>query len=91
MDDITRTIMQGGDIELGVKRETLRYAVSRQMFCPYSDDLLDVRSAVLIDGSDHGHKMHIMTATVYDQIVENGIWEKWNRDEYEVLDGRELF
>jgi hypothetical protein len=61
------------------------------MFCPYSDKLLDVRSAVLIDGTDHGHKMYIMTAVIYDQLVKSDIWKVWNRDEYDVLDGRELF
>lgn len=91
MDDITKTLSEGGSIELGAQRAILRHAVMTAMFCPYSNVVLDVRRAVLLDGSDAGLKMHIMTAEIYDQIVENGIWNQWNRDDYDVLDGRELF
>jgi hypothetical protein len=91
MDDITKTLSEGGSIELGAQRALLRQAVMTAMFCPYSNVVLDVRRAVLLDGSDHGHHMLIMTAEVYDDVVANGLWDQSNRDDYDVLDGRELF
>ena len=35
-------------------RELLRYAVATAIFSPYGGGLLDIRRAVLLDGTEHG-------------------------------------
>jgi hypothetical protein len=50
-------------------RELLRYAVQRQIFSPYGGEVLDVSRAVLIDGTDHGGRMSIMSAAEYDKVL----------------------
>ncbi len=76
-------------------RTTLRYAVQRAIFCPYCGKILDIRDAVLLDGSDHGGKMHILHAAEYDRVIEAegnlaALEEKFGH-KIDVLDGRELF
>ena len=81
-------------------RELLRYACSRQIFSPYGGGILDVRRAVLIDGTDHTDAkgkpgtMHVMTAAEFDKVIENvggveALKAKFGWD-FEVYDGREL-
>lgn len=91
-NSIQEYFMHGGDPDIAVKRETLTYAVQRLIFCPYTGALLDVRSTVMLDGSEHGQGMHVMTAEAWDSIKDSVFGEgKLNADDYEVLDGRELF
>ena len=40
----------------------MRYAIKRAIFCPYCQRVLDIRDAVLLDGSDHGGRMDILHA-----------------------------
>ena len=52
-------------------RELLRYAVQRQIFSPYGGEVLDVRRAVLLDGTDHGAHMTIMTGPILRKEVRS--------------------
>lgn len=67
----------------------LRYAVQRYMFCQISGAVLDMRSAVLIDGSDNGLGMMVVTARVYDIAAETLAARLG--DDIDIYDGRELF
>jgi hypothetical protein len=95
MDDITEALIAGEDMETGAARTLLRYAVQRQIFSPYSGEILDVRRAVLLDGTDHGGGMMIMTAAEYDIVLEkSGGHEKLEAKFGHPLiayDGRKLF
>jgi len=71
-------------------RQLLEAAVQRQIHCPYTNKVLDARRAVLLDGTHHGHAMHIMTAEVWDR-AENAFFEAHPRDEFDVYDGRDLY
>lgn len=82
-------------------RELLRFACSRQIFSPYGGGLLDVRRAVLVDGSDFTRAdgkaggMLIMTGGEFDKVIENiggveTLKEKLGHG-FVVYDGRELF
>jgi hypothetical protein len=70
-------------------RELLKAAVMRQIFCPYSGKVLDIRDAVLIDGTDHGHSMYVMTSVCFD-LAGEALFEKFGRDNFVVYDGRVL-
>lgn len=95
MDEITKAVSEGNDIAIGVARETLRHAVQVQITSPYGGGVLDVRRAVLLDGSDHGGKMHIMTADEYDIVVGRmgglDVLESRLGYKVDVYDGRQLF
>lgn len=77
-------------IEKMADREILRYAVQREIFCPVSGKILDVRRSVLLMGE--GIKTYVVHADVWDEIgyaaldacTEQGLTA-------EVYDGRELF
>jgi hypothetical protein len=71
-------------------RTLLKAAVQRYIFSPYGGEVLDMRRAVLIDGTDHGGTMHIMTGDEFDAI-EGPFFELFSRDDYDVYDGRVLF
>jgi hypothetical protein len=94
-NDITQALIPGDDIETGVGRELLRYAVQRAIFCPYCQKVLDVRDAVLLDGTGHGGRMDIMHAAEYDFVIEKtGSLEKLEQKfgyKVDILNGRELF
>jgi len=47
-------------------REILRYAVQREIFCPATGRILDVRDAVLLMGD--GIKARVICAEVWDEI-----------------------
>jgi hypothetical protein len=81
-------------------RELLRYAVMTAIFSPYGGGLLDVRRAVLIDGSDFTKKdgksgtTIVLTASEYDKVIENvggidALKEKFGHG-FEVYDGRKM-
>jgi hypothetical protein len=52
-------------------RELVKAAVQRQIFCPFSNVILDMRRAVLLDSTDapQGGTMTIMTGDVYDKLL----------------------
>jgi len=102
VDDIMLAMLEGGDLEVGAKRTILRAAVQRQIMSPFGGEVLDVRRAVLIDGSDYDRadgsgkgRMYIMTAAEYDGLIEAQGGVKALVDKlgykFDVLDGRELF
>jgi hypothetical protein len=68
----------------------LTAAVQRAIFSPYGGEVLDVRRAVLLDGTDHGRGIHVMTAAEFDQI-EAAFFERYPRADFDVYDGRKLF
>ncbi len=85
-----------------IGRAILMAAVQRQIFSPYSGQVLDVRRAVLIDGTDYqaagknaGGKpigMHVMTSSDWDTAREAFAAAFGNPGEaYDVHDGRLLF
>jgi hypothetical protein len=63
------------------------FMVQREIFSPHTGHVLDIRDAVVIDGSDKGHGMHVMTGAEYDAI-EAAFFEHFPRDDFEVFDGR---
>jgi hypothetical protein len=64
--------------------------VQKAIVSPYSGTVLDMRNAVVIDGSDHGHGMHVMTGEEFD-VVEDQFFDRYPRDEFDVYDGRDIF
>jgi len=85
-----------GPLDDVLARELLKYAVQRQIFSPYGGDLLDMRRAVLIDGTDHGGRMNIMTAADYDKVLASLTAQGLSLEgafghEVDVYDGRKLF
>lgn len=72
----------------------MRYAVQRAITCPYSGGVLDMRRAVLLDGSDHGGRMDLMCADCYDRLLSKVNLEELQVKlgyQVDVLDGRVLF
>jgi hypothetical protein len=70
----------GGDedaFQRHLARELLRYAVQTAVFSPYGGGRLDVRRAVLIDGTDFTRadgergRMRVMTADEFDTLTEH--------------------
>jgi hypothetical protein len=94
-DDIIDAIANPEHQEKALARITLRSAVSRVIFCAYCQKLLDVRDAVLLDGSDHGGRMDVMHGAEHDRLLSKvGSVEALQAKlghEVDVLDGRELF
>ena len=79
-------------MEQKINRETLRYHVSRKMFCECGD-ILDVRSAVSFTLERNGQ--HLMTAIActkcFDRKVAPKITQAVPGLTVEVLDGRSLY
>jgi hypothetical protein len=100
-DDISRALADGETMETGMARTLLRAAVSRVMFCPYCQTVLDVTRAVLLDGTDYttpaGAKggASVLDAACYDLALEKtGGLEKLQEGlgyQVDVYDGRVLF
>jgi hypothetical protein len=93
--DIADALLHPEHQDEALARITLRYAVARQIFCVYCGKVLDVRSAVLLDGSDHGGRMDLMHAAEYDLLLSKvgsveALVDKLGY-QVEVLDGRVLF
>jgi len=93
--DIADALLNPEHQDVALARTTLRYAVQRAIFCPYCEKLLDVREAVLLDGTDHGGRMDILHGWEYDAVIaKSGTVEALQAKlgyEVEVLDGRVLF
>lgn len=70
-------------------RELIKAAVMRQIFCPYTGVILDMRRAVLLDGSDNGHGIIILDGKAWD-LVKVDFLAVYS-EEYDVYDGRELW
>jgi hypothetical protein len=84
-----------------LQREMLRHAVQTTIFSRYGGGVLDVRRAVLLDGTDFTRaadgrrgRMIIMTASEYDTAVEHtggvdGLKVRLGHG-FEVFDGRTM-
>jgi hypothetical protein len=72
--------------------ELLGYAVSRVIVCPLTRDVLDVRTAVLVDATDHGGAMAVVTGDAWDthkDVVVQAVLGEAGTD-FTVIDGRQL-
>jgi hypothetical protein len=74
-------------------RQLVKAAVMREIFCPYTGDILDMRRAVVVDS---GYQTFVCAATHWDKIVLNypgglAAMERANKRPVTVYDGRELF
>jgi len=81
------------DLQLHVTKELLRYAVSQAIFCPTCNGILDVRRAVLTEGSE---RTGIACASCWESLLDR-MRERFGADrvacvlaEISVTDGREL-
>lgn len=92
--DIMRALARGEDVETVVAREMLRYMVQRQITCPQSGRLLDVRTAVAVDVTmpDGNTKSAAYDAEWFDSVrdkLEVGL--EAQKCTMVVHDGRVLF
>lgn len=93
MRGLYKAILTGDSAELDqvANYEALRYAVSRAIFCPRSDVVMDVRRAVLVTVV-HGEarKAICLDGKAYDEIVD-GLRAKCESlgASLEVIDGRD--
>lgn len=96
MDEITRALVNGEDMEVGANREVLRFAVMKRITCPQTGFVLDVDRAVYYEiktpetsGSD------VVDAEAWDgaygDAVRNAVESKERLSFGDVLDGRVLF
>jgi hypothetical protein len=74
-------------------RQLVRAAVMREIFCPYTGAIMDMRRAVVVDS---GYQTFVCAATHWDKIVANypgglAAMERANKRPVTVYDGRELF
>ena len=81
------------DLELHVRKQLLRYAVSQAIFCPTCGGILDVRRTILTEGSA---RTGIACASCWESLLER-MRERFGADrvtdvltELSVTDGREL-
>ncbi len=81
------------DLELHIRKQLLRYAVSQAIFCPTCEGILDVRRAVLTEGSA---RTGIACVSCCESLLER-MRERFGADrvadvltEISVTDGREL-
>jgi hypothetical protein len=73
-------------------RELLRSAVQRMIFCPYTGNVLDVRSAVLVDGTDAQPKslgMFVMSGQAW-ALAKEAFLAEYGED-FTIYDGSVLF
>lgn len=56
------------DLETRVKREVLRAAVARQITCPITGEVLDVRTAVMVENSAGTATLGVVSATAWEEI-----------------------
>src|SRR5262245_13593933 len=70
---IARAIMAETDAERDayVAYEALRYGVSRQIFCRFTGEILDVRTAVMVEAP--GCVTSILPGTVWDTIKDGAL------------------
>lgn len=70
--EIMAALARGEDVDTVVNREALRYAVQRQITCPQSGRLLDVRTAVLVEltGPDGKTVSAAYDARWWDEVRE---------------------
>lgn len=92
MNNIEEAILGNLNMKTAVNREVLKAAVMRQITCPRSGKVLDIRSAVYIhvstpNGASAGE---VMDGSVWDEIKENltATCAENNIDLDEVIDGR---
>jgi hypothetical protein len=97
-NDSTLTVLQrDDDLEGTVNREFLRGLVQKQMFCPETGSVLDVRSAVAFEvthtESGRCALLHVTTADAYDEVFAERAASCAELDGFTVTvyDGRILF
>jgi hypothetical protein len=84
------------DVTRTVNREILKAAVQKIMFCQVSQEVLDVRNAVLIE-AHRGETLAtrlIVTGDLYDSVVRKNVEESTGSladVTLSIYDGRELF
>jgi hypothetical protein len=74
-----------------LNQELLRYAVSRAILCPLTGAVLDVRTAVLVDATDHGGAMAVVAGDAWDtnkDVVVKAVLADDGTD-FTVIDGRQ--
>jgi hypothetical protein len=64
--------------------------VQKYIFSPYSGAVLDMRDAVVIDGTDNGKGIHVMSGAEFD-VIEEAFFTKFSREDFDVYDGRDIF
>lgn len=74
-------------------RQIVKAMVMREIFCPYTGAVMDMRRAVVVDS---GYQTFVCAATHWDKIVLNypgglAAMERANKRPVTVYDGRELF
>lgn len=92
MSDVN--MLSTNPLELRANRSLLKYAVQKQITCPRTGQVLDVRTAVAVTvkNSKGGESTFAMVGTEWDKIANHiqhlAVEQKCT---VEVLDGRELF
>lgn len=83
--------MSGDPFRNSINRESLKYMVQREIFCPFTGNVLDVRNAVEIDITKPDGKTVpiVMIAEHWDACKDEVLATEGYT--IEVLDGRELF
>lgn len=71
-------------------RLLLRAAVRQTVTCPFTGEVLDVTTAVLIDATRHGGGMAVLTAKAWDHASDLILGHIGGRD-HDVYDGRLLY
>lgn len=71
---IMSDLANGVSVTDAVQREALLYAVQREITCPYSGVILDIRTAVLVEGTyadGRAAGTHVLDGARYDTIAES--------------------
>lgn len=85
MTDTTTTQPRTDALTARMNREVLGFAISKQWTCPYSGEVLDVATAVLVEIPDNGSTL--MAGSVLDQASAGVLAKHPGTD---VIDGRTL-
>jgi hypothetical protein len=81
-------------LERRVNRESLKFSVQRQIFCPYTDRILDVRRAVLLTVKGTATCVeYIMHADHWDDVKLSILAAYGDKPGYtiDVIDGRDYY
>ena len=81
-------------LERRVNRESLKFSVQRQIFCPYTDRILDVRQAVLLTVKGQVSCVEfVMHANHWDGVKDSVLAAYGSKPGYvvDVIDGRDYY